>query len=215
MAFTLLRLLATGAMAATQVQAIAAAAWEDRWARDNDMADALASAGFGGRNPSNILRDVLRAAKNCGLMDRMAQPYIFDAPGPRRGQTVPVRVFLPHEALHYAVADGVAPWCLNPTEMNSDIGVGKLLRDWGARPDVRDDHRLAETSVLGLRADGVAYNANTRAGASKGALVGSFNVISAQTPALRAKRTLLFAIAKHNLCNCGRSGFHTTQAPEW
>ena len=45
LAIELLRLFAKGAIPATVVQQLAAAAWADGWGRDDELAEALKSAG--------------------------------------------------------------------------------------------------------------------------------------------------------------------------
>ena len=46
-----------------------------------------------------------------------------------------------------------------------------------------------------------------RAGGAKSVLTSSFNIISAQDPALRQKRHLFSLVRQASLCNCGCSGF--------
>ena len=113
----LLLRLAMGTLAATDVQAIAGAAWADQGnpGRAGDrLLGRLAGAGKRGKFPGNCLRDVMRAAEAAGLMDSMYRPYLAHVRGADNEQ-IEVRIFLPHENLHRLVElqdEGLHTWCL-------------------------------------------------------------------------------------------------------
>ena len=208
LALRLLRLFAAGAIAATEVQALAADAWADGWGRDSDLAKRLARAGGPARHTGNMARDILKAAELAGLM-RTAQPYMFKIPGPNSTEVM-VTAFLPHEIyLGLVESAGIEPYCLSPDQLSARTGLGSLMRAWGNRADMTVKHDLAEVGALGMHCNGVQYTTSMRAGGAKSIYVASFNIVSANTAALRGKRHLFFVLSKRRLCDCGCSGFHS------
>ena len=71
-------------LAATEVQRLAAAAWDDGWGRDDPtrLAERMASAGNRGRWSGNVQTELMRAANRAGLSEALPKPYYFHAPGP-------------------------------------------------------------------------------------------------------------------------------------
>ena len=212
LALKLLRFFAAGTLAATEVQSLAADAWADGWGRNSELANRLAKAGASGSHKGNINRDVFRAAELSGLMQSTAQPYDFLVPGPN-GAQVKLTAFLPHE-LYYSLveAQGIQQFCLDADALAAPTGLGALLRAWGTHPDVTVQHDLSGVAAFGMHCDGVQYTTSMRAGGAKSIYVGSFNIVSGRTPAIRGKRHLFFVLSKRKLCDCGCSGFHTFQA---
>ena len=135
----LIRCFALGTLTGTQVQLLASAAWQDRWGRGDPCAKRLAKAGSSGRRSGNILRDVVRAASAAGLMDSMAHPYSFEAPGANQ-QTVRIEMFLPHEIYYHMVQQDhgdVTPWCLTQEQCDADTGLGQVMQAWARNNDVQ------------------------------------------------------------------------------
>ena len=91
----LLELYAAGDLSATQVQELASAAWKDGWGQNDAFARRLAGLGASGKQPGNCCRDLMRAARNAGLLSSGAQPYEIDLPN-NQGK---LGIFLPHEAM--------------------------------------------------------------------------------------------------------------------
>ena len=89
----LLRLFAKGDLAATQVQLLAKAAWDDGWGHNCQLARKLAHVGTSGRHSSNIFRDIITAAELVGLISSESKPYYVNLPG----NAGTAEVFLPHE----------------------------------------------------------------------------------------------------------------------
>lgn len=204
----LLRLFAIGSLVATQVQNLAAAVWADGLDDDTNLLRSLAKAGSWGSHPGNCLRDIVVAVRAAGLMDAGAKMYEFAAPGPNGTSTI-VKCFLPHEAYAKIVDIAGLDECCLPAGSESPLAT--LLQRWQHSADVTVEHDLTQTAGLGMHVDGVQYTSSMRAGGSKSIYVGSFNVITGQTPGTRAKRHLFFALSKDKLCCCGCSGYHTFQ----
>ena len=179
---SLLRFFAMGAIQATQVQAMAAAAWADGWGRGDDLSRRVASAGSQGRHTSNILRDILRAAEIAALMT-VSQPYTFTVPGPG-GAPVSLSCFLPHEVYTQMFdLEGIDGCCLGPEALEAPTGLGPLIRAWVDHVDVTVRHNPLRVGAIGMHCDGVQYTTSMRAGGAKGIFVGSFNLLSGRTPA--------------------------------
>ena len=210
----LLREFAKGTLTATQVQSLAGAAWADRWGRGCGLSHRLAHAGASGRHGGNCLRDILKAADQAGLMQGMSKPYIIQAPG-AKGRVIDITMYLPHEALFYLVQnDGgdVETWCLTEEQIQSEVGLGRVLREWLDHPDVSQGLNPRRCAIIGMHCDGVQYTSTMRAGGAKSVLVCPFNVISAQQKQRRMKRHLFCLVRKASLCTCGCAGFCTLQA---
>jgi len=138
----LFRLFAKGVLAATEVQRLASAAWDDGcWGQADPIGERLARAGNRGKHVGNVHRDVLRAAKFAGLLSE-ARPYRFMVPGPGGTQTK-ASMLLPHEILQEAVAQagGLTSLCLSDAQLASDTGLGPLLRRWALDPAVAPSSR--------------------------------------------------------------------------
>ena len=203
--FELLKSFSEGTLPATAIQTIAAAALADGWGQGDEVAMKLAGLGNRGLCPQNALRDLSRLIERAGLLGSSPAPYLVKIPGPR-GSERTVSVCLPHEYLHKMVAaNGLAPYVCSDQLWGADIGVGKLLREWGGRVGV--DSRPAV--VVGLRSDGVSYSSTQRVGTNRSAAVAAWNCISADAAATRGKRHLFFVVGKNSCCDCGCEGFHT------
>ena len=186
LSFGLLKLFAEGTLPATTVQYRASAAKKDGWGEDDEIAQKLAGLGTSGQHPQNCLRDLLRLSKTMRAMDCCPEPYEIEVPGPG-GKLHKMNVILPHEQAHLTVLkDGLDKYTVSDASWNADIGVGKLLRQWGAEERVEARRAI----VLGLHADGVSYSSTQRVGQSKSAAVGAFNIISAEEANYRGKRPL-------------------------
>jgi hypothetical protein len=204
----LLRLFAKGCLTGTQVQSLAHAAWQDGWGHDDALAMQLAKPGVDLNKSRNIARDVIRAAKEHGIMCTAADPYLVDLPD-GKGQ---LNIFLPHEVYPSMLAKGGCPaWCLNQAELDVDSGLGPLLKQWAANEDVVFSGDLKNVGIMGLHCDGVAYTTSVRAGPSKTILVASWNIVSSRDTERRNQRQPLFVLRKGRLCGCGCSGYHTLQ----
>ena len=205
--FQLLRLFAEGVLPATLVQILALASRQDFAAGNGDdpLLEQLASLGSEGRHTSSILRDLLRLSKRVGMMDTTPEPYFVQVKGPKNSQRS-INVVLPHEQVQLvAEKDGADVYRVSDTKWNSDIGVGRLLREWGQRVGLEPE-LTRETLVLGLHADGVSYTTSQRVGYNRSVNVASWNVISAHLPKHRGRRHLYFAISKASVCDCGCEG---------
>jgi hypothetical protein len=203
-----MRLFAKGFLTGTQVQSIASAAWQDGWGRMSPLARKLAKPGVEHLDHGHIARDVVRLAREFGMMSTTAMPYTVALPDGKGS----VWVMLPHEVYPGMAIDGLEPWCLNAADLASGP-LGALLRTWAAHPDVGiHSDLLGEVAMLGIHCDGVSYSSSTRAGNSKKILVASWNVISARSSAAQNRRQPLFVLHGDRLCGCGCGGFHTYQA---
>ena len=212
LALSMLRLFATGAIYATQVQELAHAAWVDGWGRGNRLAQKLAHAGHAGKFKGNVYREVMAAAKQALRMKTDVQPYKFKVRGVDES-TIETFMFLPHEVLN-SVASGTTldQLCLSRDEVDAEEGLGVLLRRWAQDPAVNcDGVDLTTVAILGCHADGVQYTTSIRPGDGKSVIVASYNIISAQTTPLRSERRLAFVLQKSRLCNCGCRGYCTFQ----
>ena len=157
-----------------------------------------------------MLRDVLRAASSVGIMQEQARPYEAEVPG-ANGQKIRAQVFLPHEGLdELATPAEMHHWVFSAEKLAQEQGLGKVLRDWVAHPDV-PDLEASQVVGLGLHCDGVQYTSTMRAGGAKSVVVMSWNCVSAARVHDRMKRRLFCVLAKDRLCNCSCSGFHTFQ----
>ena len=99
--------------------------------RGCDLSYRLAHAGTSSRHGVNCLRDILKAAAQAGLMQGMSKPYITQAPG-AKGRVIDT-------TLYYLVQnDGgnVENWCLTQDQFQSEVGLGRVLREWLDHPDV-------------------------------------------------------------------------------
>ena len=83
LSFQLLKLFAEGALPATSVQILAAAAQADGWGSEDELAGKLARLGSGGKYVGNVLRDLVRLSRNLGIAEVMPEPYVVQVPGPR------------------------------------------------------------------------------------------------------------------------------------
>ena len=204
----LLRLFAKGDLAATQVQLLAKAAWDDGWGQNCQLARKLAHVGTSGKHSSNIFRDIITAAELVGLISSETKPYYVNLPG----NAGTAEVFLPHEVYEKMVQRrGIDRFCLSPTELASATGLGALLTRWAGAADVQYEGDLGQVGVFGVHCDGVTYSTSVRAGSQKSVLAASFNVISATDAKDRDLRQPLFVIQKSRLCKCGCGGFHSLQ----
>lgn len=200
----LMTLYATGELTGTQVQRLAAAAWEDGWGRGHALATRLCTLGAGGTHASNITRDLMRTARQHDMLSSGAQPYEVDLPfGAGK-----LGIFLPHEVIFHLRQDALG---MSASQV-ADTPLGRLLSEWSRHPDIDYDGPLSNVCVLGLHADGVQYTSTVRAGGARSIIVGSFNAISAQSLADRQRRHTLFVLRKARLCQCGCQGYHTLQA---
>ena len=205
--FELLKLFSEGALPATTIQRVAAAACADGWGEGDPMAQRMKQAGNQGRHTQNCLRDLLRLSRHVGVGHETPEPYVAEVPGVG-GALRQVQVFLPHEQFQLLVAKhGADAYRLSSEAYEAHGGLGALLRSWGDNPEVGLDTR--DVGVIGLHTDGVSYSSSVRAGACKGVLVASWNVVSASRPSHRGQRCLFFALSKSLCCGCGCEGFHT------
>ena len=205
--FELLKLFSEGALPATAVQRVAAAALADGWGSGDRMALKMAKAGARGKHPQNCMRDLLNLSRHVGVGHQTPEPYVVEVPGVG-GVSRRVQIFLPHEQYQLLVEQhGVDAYRLPAAEYASPGGMGALLRSWGDLPEVSIETR--DVGVIGLHCDGVSYTSSSRAGAAKGVLVASWNVVSSAAPHHRGQRCLLFALNKTLCCQCGCEGFHT------
>jgi hypothetical protein len=193
----LLQLLADGTLAGTEVFEIAAAAWDDGWGRNCPTARKLVQAGRGGLRRFTIADDILRAADADGFMWSLAKPYSFPI-----GTGGNVEMYLPHEFIPKLVGDDLASWCLPADQLAAATGLGALLRQWAAHPDVQFAGNLQLVPIVGFHADGTQYNRNMRAGSSRSIVAGSMSVISTD-PQRARRRQPLFVVRKIRLCSCG------------
>ena len=210
----LLRLFALGTLHATDVQNLAAAAYADGWCAENELAMKLKRAGAEGRRPQHCHKHIIDAAKSAGLLAGLTRPYVVSVPGPG-GSSSDINVYLPHEQLlHALMSQGVSldDFCLSPEELDNPSGMGALLRAWGRHQDVNLHPLPDKVPILGLHCDGVQYTLGKRAGGQRSITVGSLNVVSGRSKAIRGNRYLLFTIGKGKLCDCGCSGFHSYNA---
>ena len=183
--FQLLKLFSEGGMSATTLQILCAAAVDDGWGADDVIAQKLAGLGSRGKQPQNALRDLTRMITREGLM--APEAYLVKVPGPKQSERT-LSVCPPHEYLHKIVEEhGLEPYVCTNQLWSADIGVGKLLREWGDRIGV--DSRRAVG--IGLHADGVSYSATQRVGTNRSAAVGAWNCIS-----------VLSSWLKHGTANC-------------
>ena len=196
------------------MQSLAAAAYADGWARDCEVAQRIARAGSNGRNKQHIYRAIIEAAKAAGLLGSLARPYVVRVPGPG-GSYNDITIFLPHEQLLNAIMgnpQGIAPFCLTEEQLSSASGLGPLLQRWSRHADVNLDPLPDNVPIIGLHCDGVTYTSGIRAGGSRSAVVGSINVVSGRSKAIRGQRHLFFVLGKKKLCDCGCGGFHSFNA---
>lgn len=208
LALHILRLFAKGELSGSQVQGIAHAAFADGWGRDNELAAGLARAGSSGTCSGNIVRDIMRIATNSGLMSSSTKPYTFSLV---KGRGV-VDVFLPHEVYPQMVqTTSLDQWCLSNSDLESDCGIGALLKQWAVRDGVNVHGDLSQVAAFGIHCDGVSYTTSMRAGGSKSVLAASFNVISSPLDRGKNRRQPLFVVRKARLCDCGCSGFCSLQ----
>lgn len=196
--YQLLRLFSEGILPATTLQILSAAAKADGWGEGDDLSERLANLGNKGLRPQNILRDLTRLIEREGLLDSSPEPYRVVVPGPGSrppDHIVPrtVSVVLPHEWLHKMVTkDGLEPYTCDDQLYAADVGVGRVLRDWGDRVQ-RDPRRVVP---VGIHSDGVSYSASVRVGQSKSAIVGAWNCIGATAASVRGKRQLFSPLVR-------------------
>ena len=115
---------------------------------------------------------------------------------------------LPHEQFYMMVQrHGLDAFRMPAAQYNAAEGLGALLRAWGAKEAIALDTR--DVAVFGVHADGVSYTSSSRAGAPKGVLVCSWNVVSSGEAHHRGRRCLFFCLNKALCCNCGCEGWHT------
>jgi hypothetical protein len=181
-----------GNLAGSQVHDIAVAAREDGWAPGDPLADRLVSAGSFGEHRNHLVRDIVRAAEEHGMVCSKASPY--EVTLSTGGVAL---VYLPHEAIPAMIKDtDISRWVLPP----GDTGpLAAQLQQWGQNPDVAFEGDLGAVPILGMHCDGVQYTASIRAGGGRSVIVGSFNVISAQNAADLHKRHPFFLLRKRRL----------------
>jgi hypothetical protein len=203
----LLKLFGTGHLSGMQVRDLAFAAWTDGWGRGDPLAKKLAKPDS--VDMSNMARDIVRAAKQHGLMSTGAMPYMIDLPQ-NKGQ---LGIMLPHEVYSGMVNKGggvVDQWCLEP---GAGGPMERLLQEWCSHPDVGiPENERPGVAMIGLHADGVTYSQSIRAGGQKNVVVCSFNVISGRTEDIRLKRQPCWVLQSSRFCSCGCGGYHTYQA---
>jgi hypothetical protein len=171
----LLKLFASGELSGTQVQELAAAAWQDGWGRDNLLSGMLVRAGSSGRVRNKMANDVIAAAESAGLMCSKALPYRV-----RLSTGGYVLLFLPHEFYPAMLNEfGHGQMCFGTEALEADQGLPKLLKDWARHRDVQFGGDLTTVGVLGMHCDGVQYTSSMRAGGARSVVAGSMNVVSA------------------------------------
>ena len=207
----LLRLFANGQIPATTAQRLAAAAWADGWGRDDELAARIKGAGAGGTRPSNVQRDLFRAAKDLGIVENAPEPYLFLVPG-KDGAPRVAQCILIHEMHQVLCArSSAADYCLAPETLDEDAPLPRLVKEWAASDDVRMAEGLENVAPLGLHGDGVQYTSTMRAGGAKSIYALSYNYL-AGNDVQRAKRLLVSTLRKADCCDCGCAGWHTFQA---
>ena len=203
----LLRLFAEGGLTAAAVQRLAGAAGNDGWGVGDPVAQKLIRAGSRGKFPANCQRDILRAVNSAHLVQDTPEPYFVTVAG-ANNTTRTVGLALPHEQYSLLVKrHGLDAFRLPAAAYNAAEGLGAMLRQWGAKPDIAVE--TTDCAVIGLHADGVSYTSSSRAGAPKGVLVASWNIVSASENHHRGRRCLFFCLNKGLRCDCGCEGFHT------
>jgi hypothetical protein len=203
----LLRLFAEGELPGTTVWEIAAAAYEDGWGHDSEVARWLVSSGSAGKRRSKIADDLVKVAEKTGWVCSQAKPYSL--PLSHGGSAL---VYLPHECFHGWVQETrLEDWTLSAGQLAENKTIAALLREWSEHPDVEFGGNLGEVGIIGVHMDGVQYTSSMRAGGARSIMAGSMNVLSAQSAELRYKRQPLFTIAKANMCKCGCGGYHSLQ----
>ena len=201
-------LFGKGDISASRLQMIAAAAVSDGVYQGDELLARMSAAGNSGLISGHIHRDIIRACRKANLMNSSAQPYIVTLPA-NKGT---VNMFLPHEIIaDLANEVGLDRLCMTPEEWAQQQGLGDLVRNWGAHPDVGMAVGLDKVAVVGLHCDGVPYTTSSRAGASKSIYAASLNVVSSPESRIRSRRQPLFLLRKTRFCDCGCGGFHTFQ----
>ena len=206
-ALELLHLFSNGDLSAANLQRLANAIDNDGWGSECELMDRFARSGSYGMYSGNVLRDILSATRAAGLTASVCKPYVFAAGKNKH----PVEVFLPHEivAMLSLNSGDPASLCLDEEALNSDEGLGPLLKAWGEVVGIEDD--VATCPVIGMHCDGVTYGASLRAGHQKSIISASLNIASARDKSLRHHRHPLYVVHKDNLCSCGCGGFCTYQ----
>jgi hypothetical protein len=203
----LLKLFAKGDLSGAAVRELALAAWKDGWGRQCRLARLLARPNLRRRLHTNANRDVFRAARLEGVTPP-TEPYIIDVPP--TGATL--QMYLPHEVFfHKTTTSDVNDWRLTETELDSDVGLGGVLRAWAEHDDVQFVGNIRDVGAVGLHCDGASYTSSLRPGLQKSIYVCSCNIVSGRTAAIREDRLPLFTLPKAYMCDCGCSGFHTLQ----
>jgi hypothetical protein len=119
-----------------------------------------------------------------------------------------LEVFLPHEIYPNLVEKhGLADLCLHESEVDTPTGLGALLREWAAHPDVQVTDDRGRIGILGFHSDGTSYTTTLRAGGSKGVMAASLNIVSAQSFELRNIRQPLFVLTKARTCEHAYESF--------
>ena len=123
----LLRLFSTGELNARKMQFIAKAVRDDGGCEECTLMQKFAQAGSYGVYSCNILRDVMRATRQVGLLASVCKPYKCEV-GLNKHT---VEIFLPHEIMTvlHMTNGGLHDLCLSAEQLEMTEGLGPLLSE--------------------------------------------------------------------------------------
>ena len=204
----LIELLGDGTLSASAVSRVAKPAMKDGWGIGNRLAQDMANAGSGGKYSGNVQRMIFAAAGRAGVIDKKEKPYKVTAPG-AGGKEMEHDVWLSHEHVQRLEDMGeLQDMCIGDAEYMLS-GIGKLVTEWCAHPDVAPGADPRTVPIIGFHGDSSTYTSDLRAGQQRSVTQMSLFWLRAPKSPLWNRRHTWTVLHKSAVCDCGCKGRHT------